>query len=33
VLTRVEQVTSEEKYEVSMLNNVMIRSRISVGIV
>jgi hypothetical protein len=33
VLTRVEQVTGEEKYEVSMLNNVMIWSRISLGIV
>jgi hypothetical protein len=33
VLTRVEQVTGEEKYEVLILNYVMIRSRISVGIV
>jgi hypothetical protein len=30
---RVEHVTGEEKYEVLMLNNVMIWSRISVGIV
>jgi hypothetical protein len=31
VLTRVEQVTREEKYEVLILNNVIIWSRISVG--
>jgi hypothetical protein len=30
---RVEHVTGEEKYEVLMLNNVMIWSRISVWIV
>jgi hypothetical protein len=31
VLPRVEQVTGEEKYEVLILNSVVIRSRISVG--
>ena len=31
MLTRVEQVTGEEKYEVLVLNNVIIWSRISVG--
>jgi hypothetical protein len=31
MLTSVEQVIGEEKYEVLMLNNVMIWSRISVG--
>jgi hypothetical protein len=30
---RVEQVTGEEKYEVLILNNVMIWCRISIGIV
>jgi hypothetical protein len=33
VLIRVEHVTGEEKYEVLMLNNVIIWSIISVGIV
>jgi hypothetical protein len=33
VLIRVEHVTGEEKYEVLMLNNVMIWSTITVGIV
>jgi hypothetical protein len=31
VLTRVEQVTGEEKYEVLILNSVIIWSRISIG--
>jgi hypothetical protein len=31
VLTRVEQVTGEEKYEVLILNNAIIWSSISVG--
>jgi hypothetical protein len=31
VLTRVEQVTREENYEVLILNSVMISSRIFVG--
>jgi hypothetical protein len=31
VLTGVEEVMGEEKYEVLILNNVMIWSRISVG--